>query len=199
MSNILKDNSRNKKRLFTKKISHRKKIIIIIVLAVVVLGSVAAYFIYSGFFNNKKSTTSDGKTSTTVSASNLTTKATAVVAQSGYTAGQTYLDKVLDTSSSSDDKAAVYLSKASLASVNSSTQNNSDTVEAAIQYSIKADELSPSADTALAVASYSERQKDYETAIKYYKLYLSRISKTDIGYEGYESHIKYLESKVSNK
>lgn len=197
MSNILKDSSRSKKRLFAKKISHRK-IIIIIVLIIVILGSVAAYLIYSGFFNNKKSTTLDNTTSATVKSADLTTKATAVVSNSGYNAGQAYLDKVLDTSSSSNDKAAVYLSKASLASNNSSsTKDNSDMANAAVQYSIKADEISPSADTALAAASYSERQKNYETAIKYYKLYLSRTSDTVLGYEGYESHVKYLESKVN--
>lgn len=182
--------------LFSKARGKHKKLIIIIVSAVLVVGvGVGSFFVFSRFFV-KKTTTTNANTSK-INGTKLSDTALAVDSKSGYSAGQTYLDRALENASSGSEKASVYLAKAQLTAYSSNNNQSASTKSDAVKYAVAAYKESPTSDTALAVASWSEANGDLKGAIEYYKIYLSKVSKDDESYSGYEGHLKWLERKAN--
>lgn len=212
-----------------KNLSRRKKIIIAIIILFIVVAIVfLGFYLFSDYFKNEEGSKSNGTTSTSLTSatgSDLSTEAVAIAAESGYEAGQEYLDQALESASASSDKATIYLYKASLANSNkisADTSINSDdsgsttnvdgtgsgytsvvpTTETALEYAYKAEELSPSAASAITIASLEETIGNLENAIKYYKIYLERgansydATNQDSDYDYYSNYIKELKVKL---
>lgn len=208
--------SKKVKQSKVKKMSRRKKIIItIIILLVLIAITFSGFYVFSGYSKNSTTNKSNGITATkktSVDTTTLSTEAASVVAKSGYAAGQEYLDKALESASTSNDKATIYLHKSLLAisgsgsDVNSSNSiadvNNDSVKNTALEYAYESEKLNPTAASAVSIASLEESAGNLEDSIKYYKIYLERGANsydtvnTDSDYEYYSNYIKTLEEKI---
>lgn len=104
--------------------------------------------------------------------------------------GQNYLDSEIAKTNNPKYLSMLYLKKSDLAN---SIIGGHDRKEA-LEYAYKAETVLPSSQTALIIASTEDMQGDIKNAIKYYKLYLSRASKHERGYDYYVLRLSQLEA-----
>lgn len=168
--------------------NNNKKVIILCIVAVAVLVISAMGVI---FYLNKAQ---DSKAEKTAQLSDT-------VYKQGFDAGQKVLDENLKKTTNPEEQSRIYINKATLMS-----QANDDDKTKALEYAYTAEKLYPTENTAMLIASLSEAQKNSINAIKYYKLYLERVSKkitsedpndmTVREYNYYKKHLEALEKGV---
>ncbi len=117
---------------------------------------------------HKKSSTSGAKTQT--QKPNYTSKNIAPPTSTNYSADQAALDKDIQSAPDDAAKATLYLRKADVALVNKGFTDE------ALGYAQKAEELSPSIQSAFELATIYQGMNKKTEAIKYYTLYLSRMT-----------------------
>jgi len=123
------------------------------------------------------------------------------VYKDGFNAGQKLLDEDLKKTTNPEEQSKIYINKATLMS----QANDADKTKA-LEYAYKAESLFPNENTAMLIASLEEAQKNTSNAIKYYKLYLERLSKkitsqdpedmTVREYNYYKKHLEALEKSI---
>lgn len=182
--------------------THKRLFVVGIVILVVVVGAVAGlWFTRSSHKAGNSSTSktansqalSTGKGEANVALQNTATQAAQA---SGPAAGQKVYDQQLQKTTNSADQAQIYLLKSALAG---STAGGNDQA-AALQYAYDAEKASPSTGTAVTIAQLEEQAGNKANAIKYYNLYLSRVTdaekNVDQGdFEYYSAHVKQLEGQ----
>jgi len=145
---------------------NKKKLAIILGITVFIIALSSSYVLYNTNLNLSKQKLEEQAKENNVTSLQLDS----VVYQSGFSAGQDLLDKKLEETNIPEDKANIYISKATLMS-------QSNDLSKALEYAYSAESLYPNEDTAMAVASLEEAHKNNLNAIKYYQLYLERLSK----------------------
>lgn len=161
-------------------------------IALIVAG--AGYGVYIYFTSATSTAPGNEKGGTTaISTESSFGKARAALLSEGPAAGQKVLDEELAKTSDPVDQAAIYGSKASIAS---SSEAGSD-VKTAIDYALKAYELSPTSDNAALVAEMYRQAANNAKAIEYFKIAIDKIgdySKADFQTQ---SAYKYYESLIT--
>ena len=106
--------------------------------------------------------------------------------------GQAFLDEKIKQTVESQEKSYIYMEKAILAG----SYIGGFDIKSALKYAYEAEKYYPTKETAYAIAYYEESLNNIQTAIKYYKLYLDRLTPNDESgdYEYYLEYIKQLES-----
>lgn len=188
----------------SKKRPHRKRLLLVGTIIVVVLGGVAAglWFVSQQHSDTKQAakTPTMGGTAESVSRNDpmvaLQKTATQTAQQSGVAAGQKVYDQQLQKTTDKNDKAQIYLMQSALAG---STAGGNDQASA-LTYAYDAEKAAPSTGTAITIAQLEEQAGNKANAIKYYNLYLSRMTdaqkQVDQGdFEYYSAHVKQLEAQ----
>ena len=178
----------------------RKKWILIGVIALAVLGIILV-FLFLMLNLNKKENVSEVDRSTTAIDNSISAKVDEVKSASGSKAALDYIDKELATSTTDTKKQSqLYLEK----SIVSNSQVIGDDRSVPLQYAYKAESLSPDMETAMQIAILEEAGGNITSAIKYFKLYLTRLSSSpDVSdsvssdYNYYSSHVDDLEASIS--
>ena len=190
MSDKENDNQQKKPSKPHKHLS-RKKILVIItsIILSIIIGTCVIYF---GLNKNNDKTKSDD---TFLNHKKRTDKMTDIIADGGVEAGKTYLDNELKKTSDAKERSQIYQDKAVLIASHLGGEDK----ETALGYAYKAEEIYPSEGTALLIASIEDDLGHISNAIKYYKLYLSRLpNKTDslnkTDYDFYSARLSELES-----
>lgn len=115
------------------------------------------------------------------------------VKKSGAKAGQDLLTTKSNETSNSQEKSQIYIEKAVLAG---SVVGSSDNTKA-LEYAYQAEKYYPNKETAYSVAFYEEKLGNIINAIKYYKLYMDRLSNSEddrIDFDYYSAYVKKLEA-----
>lgn len=134
--------------------------------AVLVALGFGGYMAYKHFAHKSSDT---GK-STQPQKPNYVTKNIAPPTSQNVSSDQAALDKELQAAPDDAAKAALYIKKSDLVVINKGYTSE------ALGYSQKAEELSPSLQSAFQLATINEALKNKADAIKYYSLYLSRMT-----------------------
>jgi len=197
------ENNKHKNPPFLKRLFRKKWLVVIIVVIFVTLLTGGGYFIYNKYFVSVKESSNKQtakQADQEITSEDISGQMYNISSKNGIDAGQRYLDDKLETANDNAVKALVYIRKAELTSSLLGNHNYTK----ALEYSYKAESLSPSADAALSIALYEDKSGNTANAIKYYKLYLERNPKgaddaetNNFGY--YTSRIKELESGRSHK
>jgi len=177
----------------------RKRWILIGVIALAVLGIILA-FLFLMFNLNKKENVSEVDRPATAIDSSISTKVDEVKSASGSKAALDYIDKELASTTDTKKQSQLYLEK----SIVSNSQVIGDDGSASLRYAYKAESLSPDMETAMQIAILEEAGGNITSAIKYFKLYLTRLSSSpDLSdsvsgdYNYYSSHVDDLEASIS--
>ncbi|MBN2843563.1 MAG: hypothetical protein JXM68_10755 [Sedimentisphaerales bacterium] len=112
----------------------------------------------------------------------------AIVTKSGSKAGQSFLTDEINKVDEPVKKSNLYIDKAVLAG---SFVGGSDNEEA-LGYAYEAEDIFPNERTAYLIAFYEEKLGNISNAIKYYEIYISRLSKDDDS-EDIEYYSDYVE------
>ncbi len=160
----------------------------VVVLAAVAFGGYAAY----NHFTHKENKSSGDKTQT--QKPNYVSKGMAPPTTTDYSGDQAALDKDIQNAPDDAAKATLYLRKADVALVNKGFTDE------ALGYAQKAEELSPSIQSAFELATIYQGMNKKTEAIKYYTLYLSRMTpeykQTHPGdYEHYQQVLQELQKQ----
>lgn len=164
--------------------SNKKAIILCIVVVIALIVTVMGIILYLNKIQDSKA--------------EKTAQLSDTVYTQGFDAGQKVLDENLKKTTNPEEQSKIYINKATLMS-----QANDDDKTKALEYAYTAERLYPTENTAMLIASLSEAQKNTTNAIKYYKLYLERVSKkitsedpndmTVREYNYYKKHLEALE------
>lgn len=99
-------------------------------------------------------------------------EALAVAEESGPAAAQQVFDDKLQTTTDDQQKSDIYIQKATLAGSATGGSN----LAQALEYAYDGEEVSPTYATAILIASLEEQLGNKANALKYYKLYLDRLT-----------------------
>jgi len=165
----------------------------LIIVSLIILVSVAGGgFVYFNSLNVKESAQPK-----LTNRDEISIKADSIVKDEGYKAAGVFLDNELSKTDDSTIQSHLYINKALLAS---SPAGGSDESKA-LEYSLRAEELSPDEETAQMIAVHYENLGDLTNAIKYYKIYLSRLPDGSAGslssdYDYYQIYVSELEAAL---
>ena len=100
-------------------------------------------------------------------------KALSTAVSDSTEAGQAILDEALESADSKQERAMVYTQKSAVAIANP----DSPDFESALEFALRAEQEDPSYGTAIVIAELQDYDfQNYSEAIKYYKLYLDRLT-----------------------
>lgn len=167
--------------------SHKKSWVIILCIVVLAVAGYGAYYFLD---NNVEPMTNSSKQKQATPAK-LQQQVLSLTAEKGGTAAQSYLDTQLKLASTPADKALVYDYMVSAASTKNDTKS-------ALQYAIDSYNQDPTEPRAAKVAGLEQQLGNTAEALKYYKLGLNELSKSQDPYiatkkAAYEKIIKELE------
>jgi hypothetical protein len=187
--------------------SKRLKIILGIIGTVLVLGTASAIIFWpsiSGFVVQffQKGADEDDTIAAPEPALKSDTKlysdAETIAVSKGPEAGQQVFDDRLDQTTEKADRAAIYIQKASFAT----TKAGGSDKEEALEYAYKAETENPTYGTAILIANLEyNNMGNAVTGLKYYKLYLERLTEDGIALnpgdkEYVEQLVRDIEAKI---
>jgi hypothetical protein len=169
----------------------------IIVVALVLVAAAGLFFAYrAGVLKANTDTAVDADTSAAESADvqyKTYAQALTISESKDYAAGDTYLDDKLEETADNGEQAAIYISKANLASYYASDNQSSD--DQALEFAYKAESIDPTYTTASTIAALEEATGDKVNALKYYTLKLERMSQADR--DAYPDDYDYIKAKIT--